>query len=46
MPVSGITAELRTPERSTDNPPKLPANKGRCFEGPIPAAEGFVILEG
>jgi hypothetical protein len=45
MPVSGITAELRTPERSTDNPPKLPANKGRCFEGPIPAAEGFVILE-
>ncbi len=44
-PVNGITAELRTPERSTDNPPKLPANKGRCFEGPIPAAEGFVITE-
>lgn len=43
MPVDGITAELRTPERSTGEVPKLAANKGRCFEGPIPAADGFVI---
>jgi hypothetical protein len=45
IPVDGITAELRTPERSTGIVPKLPANKGRCFEGPIPSGEGFVISE-
>jgi hypothetical protein len=42
-PVDGITAELRTPERSTGAVAKLPANKGRCFEGPIPAGAGFVL---
>jgi hypothetical protein len=44
-PVDAITAELRTPDRSTGEAPKLAANKGRCFEGPIPAAKGFVISE-
>jgi hypothetical protein len=43
QPVDGITAELRTPERSTGDVPELPASKKRCFQGPIPAAEGFVL---
>ena len=43
--VDGITAELRTPERSTGVVANLRANKGRCFQGPIPAGSGFVIPE-
>lgn len=42
-PVSGITAELRTPERSTGEARLLPANEGRCFQGPIPVGDGFII---
>jgi len=41
--VSSITAELRTPERSTTSARQLPANSGRAFEGPSPKASGFVI---
>jgi hypothetical protein len=42
-PVAGITPELRTPDRSTGLAVNLAANKGRCFQGPIPAGAGFVI---
>lgn len=42
-PVSGITAELRPPERSTGEIARLNANKGCCFQGPIPVGEGFII---
>lgn len=41
--VSGITAELRPPERSTGDVATLHANAHRCFQGPIPAGEGFVL---
>lgn len=44
-PVDGITAELRTPERSTGNIPKLSANARRCFQGPIPGGAGFILPE-
>jgi hypothetical protein len=44
-PVEGITPELRTPDRSTGVVAKLRANKGRCFQGPIPAGAGFIIPE-
>jgi hypothetical protein len=43
--VDGITPELRTPERSTGIVAKLVANKNRCFQGPIPDGEGFIITE-
>lgn len=42
-PVSGISAELRPPEHSTGQVAALPANKGRCFQGPIPVGDGFII---
>ena len=42
-PVGGITAELRTPEHSTGTVARLPANRGRCFQGPIPVGDGFII---
>ncbi len=42
-PVDGITAELRTPERSTGEVPVLRANRDRCFQGPTPSAPGFII---
>lgn len=42
-PVAGITAELRSPERSTGDVARLAANAGRCFQGPIPVGEGFII---
>lgn len=41
--VSGITAELRTPERSTGVVAKLPQNAGVCFQGPIPVGDGFIL---
>ncbi|MGH9091908.1 MAG: DNA methyltransferase [Acidimicrobiales bacterium] len=41
--VDGITPELRTPEHSTGDAARLSANKARCFQGPIPAGEGFII---
>jgi MmeI, DNA-methyltransferase domain/MmeI, N-terminal domain/MmeI, helicase spacer domain len=34
--VDGITPELRTPGHSTGVVANLKANKGRCFQGPIP----------
>ncbi|XTZ16486.1 DNA methyltransferase [Micromonospora echinospora] len=42
-PVAGITAELRSPERSTNQASPLAANKSRCFQGPIPVGRGFVL---
>lgn len=44
--VDGITAELRTPERSTGRISKLRANEKHCFQGPIPSGSGFLISEG
>jgi hypothetical protein len=41
--VSGITADLRTPDTSAGEAKVLPANKGRCFQGPIPVGDGFII---
>lgn len=41
--VTGITAELRTPERSTGDVASLAANKDHCFQGPIPVGDGFII---
>jgi hypothetical protein len=41
--VDGITPELRTPSRSTGDVANLNANKGRCFQGPIPVGDGFII---
>lgn len=42
-PVDGITPELRTPGRSTGVVANLKANKGQCFQGPIPVGDGFII---
>jgi hypothetical protein len=42
-PVDGITPELRTPGHSTGVVANLKANKGRCFQGPIPVGDGFII---
>jgi hypothetical protein len=44
-PVDGITPELRTPGRSTGVLQGLPANRGRCFEGPTPSVSEFIIGE-
>ncbi|TNH25095.1 class I SAM-dependent DNA methyltransferase [Micromonospora orduensis] len=44
-PVSGITAELKVPGFSTAEALPLLANKGRCFQGPIPVGDGFIITE-
>ncbi len=41
--VDGITPELRIPARSTGDIAELEANKGRCFQGPIPVGDGFII---
>jgi hypothetical protein len=43
--VDGITAELRSPTRSTGEVKPLSANKLRCFQGPIPAGAGFIISD-
>ncbi|SCE78950.1 Methyltransferase domain-containing protein [Micromonospora haikouensis] len=42
-PVTGITSELKVPERSTGKAPSLPANSGRCFQGMTPVGDGFVL---
>jgi hypothetical protein len=41
--VDGVTPELRSPERSTGVIPKLSGNKGKCFQGPIPVGDGFIL---
>jgi hypothetical protein len=41
--VPGITAELRAPQASTGTVAVLDANKGRCFQGPIPVGDGFIV---
>lgn len=43
-PVCGITSALRTGSARPD-PVQLPSNQGICFQGPIPAAMGFIIDE-
>ncbi len=42
-PVDGITPELRVPQKSTGTVAPLSANHGRCFQGPIPVGDGFII---
>ncbi|MFI0791190.1 DNA methyltransferase [Micromonospora rubida] len=42
-PVTGITTELKGPEASTSKAVLLTPNKGRCFQGPIPLGDGFII---
>lgn len=42
-PVNGITTSLNPSEDSTWVAQPLPRNSGRCFQGPIPVGEGFVI---
>ena len=43
LAVPGITASLTIAGESMVEP--LAANKGRCFQGPIPVGDGFVITE-
>jgi len=42
-PVAGITTSLRAAATQGWTPVALAANKGRCFQGPIPVGAGFVI---
>jgi len=42
-PVAGITTSLRAAATQGWSPVALAANKGRCFQGPIPAGGGFII---
>lgn len=42
-PVDGITTSLRPADESTWVAKPLPQNAGRCFQGPIPVGEGFII---
>ncbi|GIJ22166.1 class I SAM-dependent DNA methyltransferase [Micromonospora lutea] len=44
-PVTGITSDLRTPQTSTSEAQPLVGNKARCFQGPIPVGDGFVLTE-
>src|SRR5665648_110334 len=43
--VAGITTSLRAAETQGWTPVPLPANKGRCFQGPIPVGAGFIVGE-
>jgi len=43
VPVTGITADLRTPETSTALARPLSANSGRCYQGMSPVGEGFIL---
>lgn len=45
-PVDGITAELRDVRASTSSAAPLAGNRGRAFQGPIPAGKGFVLADG
>jgi hypothetical protein len=44
-PVSGVDAALHDAAAGEWQPAKLPANAGRCFQGPIPVGDGFIIPE-
>ena len=41
--VDGITASLTPAASDAWEPVKLEANKGRCFQGPIPVGKGFLL---
>lgn len=41
--VRAITAELRTPERSTLGAKQLAMNRNRAFAGVVPQAKGFIL---
>ena len=43
--VAGITPALRAVGHDVSLAPRLPANAGRAFQGPIPAGAGFVLRE-
>ena len=42
-PVAGITTSLRAAATQGWSPVALAANKGRCFQGPIPVGAGFIV---
>lgn len=44
-PVAGITTSLRPVNGNSWVPRPLPQNAGRCFQGPIPVGEGFIVSE-
>ncbi|MEZ5189814.1 MAG: type IIL restriction-modification enzyme MmeI [Schumannella sp.] len=44
-PVTGITSSLRVADGSGDQVQPLTANRGRCFQGPIPVGDGFILTE-
>jgi hypothetical protein len=41
--VTGITSSLREGAKEDWAPKRLPANKEKCFQGPIPVGAGFII---
>lgn len=41
--VTGIGSSLRSDTGTTWEPRSLAANKGRCFQGPIPVGDGFIV---
>lgn len=43
--VTGIGADLRDASPGAWEPQILAANKGRCFQGPIPVGAGFIVSE-
>src|SRR5690606_19488343 len=43
--VTGITASLKPSGDDCWEPQPLAANKGKCFQGPIPVGNGFIISE-
>ena len=43
IPVEGIGSDLRDASPNAWTPQVLKANKGRCFQGPIPVGAGFII---
>lgn len=45
-PVPEITPELRSAATSTATAARLPQNARRCFQGPIPVGDGFIVSPG
>jgi len=43
--VDGITSSLVASDDDEWAPASLPANKGKCFQGPIPVGSGFIVSE-
>ena len=45
LPVPEIDASLRVGEAGDVRPERLAANRGHCFQGPIPVGAGFIVSE-